>query len=470
MKRTWLTAALASFVLAALLGGFGGFMRDWVLKLDSQPQVITAADLVAKGPGDNYHVRITDCDFGPAVLEKGPNDSHAWFPVYPRRGEFRDKASPPIVYRSASDPREVAVLSRPPRVLEGVVCNGITGLEMKATGDFLKAYPGLDQSRVWYVRQLDGPFREVVLGAWAGAVLFTLVGLVALEKWRTAPAAPPVEAVPQTTAAASEEAPAPRATAAVPRYRGTRDALPPEVVALGQAEHIHQPGPLLRLARDNPAMVTIPGSLIVVAGLGIMMAYGLPGDRFLSIGLFVVMMAGLIVALLPWLQGGIASYLVFKDALVVVEGDDFIVIRWEELKELNFPRLLVTSDGQKFMLANMVEDLGRLYDTVQFRLRERLLPPVVAALQAGQSVTFGPFTVSKDAISYEGKTLPWSRVRSMQITANAQMGTRTLSIWEGSFLAWCNGNLNAVPNDWLFLDAVKMVCPPHLLVPAGGRR
>lgn len=256
---------------------------------------------------------------------------------------------------------------------------------------------------------------------------------------------------------------APSAPAApVPRYRAAPGAVPPEVLALGRAEHIHKPAPLLLYARENPAVVIVLGLLVMVAATA-PLALGAVNSIYVLMGLLALFLGGGLFALLPVLSKDIPAFLVFRDALVEVKGDEFAVLRWEDIKELNAPRIVVTNDGQRFDLHGMVRDLGRLYVAVRSRLQARLLPQVTAALNAGRPVTFGAFTLSPTSITFGAKTRSWDQVTSMKIIA--YRGHRTLNVWDGHLLPWCRAALNEVPNDWLFLEAVKMVCPPHLLVP-----
>jgi hypothetical protein len=195
--------------------------------------------------------------------------------------------------------------------------------------------------------------------------------------------------------------------------------------------------------------------------LVLLMALGMPGP-LMSAFVFGTLAAGVLAAVLPFLKVEMRTYAVYRDALVIVEEDDYLVVPWEALAELNAPRTLVTADGERFPLGLHVENLGRLYDKVQ-----RRLPQALAAVQAGGSVSFGPFTVSSRDIGYRGNTLPWGKVDRMQISGNSRLGTRLLVLWKaGSFTPWCRGDLNGIANDWLLLEVIRCVCPPRLLVPA----
>lgn len=460
MKGNWLTSAVALLIFAMLLGGVGIALRDWVLKIGAEPQVITAAELIAKGPGENHYVRITECEFGPAVLDKGPNASYAYLPVYPRGGAAGAK-TPPIIYRSGSagDANELAAISRPPQPLEGVIGNNLIAIGSASNPEVLKAYPGLDPGRTLYLRQMDGPFREMVLGTWGGAGLCLFLGLLCLAVGLRPSK---VATIPEGRGAVGRAA---GRRSSVARYRGTASEVPAEVLALGPADHIHKPGPLFMLAREQPILVTGAGLFLVAAPMAGMALGGLDGG-FVMLGLFAVVIVGVLIALLPFLQRDLPSYLVFPDALVEVKGDEFAVIPWDQIKELNAPRTVVTNDGQQFPLSGMVQDLGRLYDAVQSRLHDRLMPAIRSELNAGQAVPFGRFTLSRTTLGYDSKEVSWDRVSSMQIIVRG--GNRSLNIWDGHILPWCSANLSAVPNDWLFLDALRSVCPPHLLVPVKG--
>jgi hypothetical protein len=137
-----------------------------------EPQPMTAAGLVASGPGGNHFVRISNFVAGDPVLVPFPvGEPEAWFPVYLSR-EQKATQKPPIVYRVGAAKDKKAPES--PRELTGIVDHA---------GDFLAAprlhpnvrakFPQLAGETPWIIRQDQ-------LNPWMMAAIFTCVGLVFL--------------------------------------------------------------------------------------------------------------------------------------------------------------------------------------------------------------------------------------------------------------------------------------------------
>jgi hypothetical protein len=110
----------------------------------------------------------------------------------------------------------------------------------------------------------------------------------------------------------------------------------------------------------------------------------------------------------------------------------------------------------------MVSDVGRLLATVIDQVMARQLPRALATVKAGQTVTFGPFAVSAHALTYSDKTVPWSEITKMTIVGPRQR--RLVFECQGAMFSW-TCLLGSVPNDFVMLEVIRQICPPHLLVP-----
>jgi hypothetical protein len=210
--------------------------------------------------------------------------------------------------------------------------------------------------------------------------------------------------------------------------------------------------------------------LMCLGLFGLLVALGMPDNPLLSGFVFAGIAAGLCFAVWPFFPVKLLTYAVCRDALVLIEDDDFTVIPWDAITQLNAPRSLVTADGQSFALSSNVEGLGTLHETVLSRVAERLLPPVLATLREGGPVAFGPFRVSRTGIGHEGRMLSWNEVGKMNIPADPGRALNYLFVWKrGCVWPSCHGDLGGIPNGWLFLEVVRRVCPKRLLV-ADSRR
>jgi hypothetical protein len=162
------------------------------------------------------------------------------------------------------------------------------------------------------------------------------------------------------------------------------------------------------------------------------------------------------------------SYFVFRDALAVVQGDEWTVVNWDDVEELQSPRItgssyqLVTRQGAEVPIDQWVEDYATLIQTVVDQVNEVLVPPALASLAAGKQLTFGPFGVSRRSLTYKGKKLRWQDVTSMVLLVGS--GERRLTIrrrW--GLFAWCWYDINRIPNHDVFYHVLCQTAPPRLL-------
>lgn len=137
-----------------------------------EPHPLTAAELVATGPGSNHAVQVSDFVVGDPVLVPFPvGEPQVWFPVYLSR-EQQATEKPPILYCVGTAKDQKAL--EPPRELTGTVDHA---------GDFLAA-PQLHPNVRAKFPQLAGEVPWIIqrdrLNPWPLAVIVTCVGLVFL--------------------------------------------------------------------------------------------------------------------------------------------------------------------------------------------------------------------------------------------------------------------------------------------------
>ncbi|HXW88473.1 MAG TPA: DUF6585 family protein [Streptosporangiaceae bacterium] len=97
-----------------------------------------------------------------------------------------------------------------------------------------------------------------------------------------------------------------------------------------------------------------------------------------------------------------------------------------------------------------IEQLGRLLEQAVLRTQ---LPKAIELIQAGQTVTFGPLSVSQRGITVRDRSLTWSQVKDARIPAGASLvhvkkAGRPLPMLE---------YVELVPNYFLFVALVRTV-------------
>jgi len=73
------------------------------------------------------------------------------------------------------------------------------------------------------------------------------------------------------------------------------------------------------------------------------------------------------------------------------------------------------ADGRKLVFNNQVDKVAGLGAAIQKACAERMLPRALTTYNAGESVPFGAFGVSRTGVSKGGKTLPWEQVERVEL-------------------------------------------------------
>ena len=170
--------------------------------------------------------------------------------------------------------------------------------------------------------------------------------------------------------------------------------------------------------------------LIMIGGFSIIAAYW-EGLIPLAVGL-LYFLPGL-WWLIHTLRIRDLSVRVFSDGLVYIKSGKTQTVRWEKIAVVQQMSRTTTSslginstvhactvhlqDGSKHVFNSALGSVEQLALTIHQEASRRILPRVRAAYDAGQSVSFGPLRISREGIAKGRKTLPWSRVKDIEIEA-----------------------------------------------------
>jgi hypothetical protein len=125
---------------------------------------------------------------------------------------------------------------------------------------------------------------------------------------------------------------------------------------------------------------------------------------------------------------GGSAYAVYPEALALVRGRTWSVVRWDEVREFRGRSLsikttkLVTADGRELTLRHDVKAATSLYKMVERRTLEPMLDRAREAIAAGETVWFGTLGIARDGLSYKDKRLGWDRVERLDIVAPQNHG------------------------------------------------
>lgn len=251
--------------------------------------------------------------------------------------------------------------------------------------------------------------------------------------------------------------------------------LPEEAQTLGPPLAVYRPTRALLVGLGVCAVVIVGGLVLAVAAVWSMLQPGPIPQKSLEgmqagvgagLGL-MVMGACLAIAAL---RAGKRRVVVCQDGLVLVKPRGCTIVRWDEIVEfyraetrlmfagfhLNTSRTfaIVTTAGKRTEITSFFRDTGTLGDTIERQVLTRLLPAALAALEAGETVTFGPIGVSRQGLwRAGGHVLPWEALDSVQI-ASGWLRVRQAGAW----FNWFSLMSGAVPNVLLFLALVNKMC------------
>lgn len=252
--------------------------------------------------------------------------------------------------------------------------------------------------------------------------------------------------------------------------------LPRELANLGQPLGVHR----VRAASTCLLCMVAGVVFLLAAGLCVVLYFKAPFKKddptppetmlYVAAGVGV---AGLAFLMGAWWNrdkrgGSGKAYLVYRDALVLLDDESCLVMPWHEVTALLSPDgmgdyRLQTEDGQTVPIRRNVQGYSDLIASVAQRVSQEIIPPLRHALETGRTVSFGPFEMSTHAIGYKGKTLAWDEVAVVRLEIG-QLGRRLRIRASGSLLPWCFCNLNTVPNGVFFPELLRTVCPARLLV------
>jgi hypothetical protein len=110
-------------------------------------------------------------------------------------------------------------------------------------------------------------------------------------------------------------------------------------------------------------------------------------------------------------------------------------------------------DGYQITLTDRFADVASLGDAVNNQVTAAKIPLVIAAYNAGQTITFGPLTLSQQGIRNSiDNLLPWSEIKEVSLR-NGYVAVSKAGKW----LKWSSQPVRNIPNIFLFMALVRFV-------------
>lgn len=198
-------------------------------------------------------------------------------------------------------------------------------------------------------------------------------------------------------------------------------------------------GPLVRRHR-SPAPVQPIILILVVFGLpGVALLTGVrsepgqvfAGDRATNAALGAAFLAGAIACVIGLVRKSTLSVAVHEGGLYWTERGLRRKVSWTDIVGVRarlVSRLvqgvevsrsqvfrLQLEDGRELVATHMLNDVVALVEHVERKLEARLLPAMRRALEAGETVTFGPIRLTSDGLAVSDHVVEWSQLAVVEV-------------------------------------------------------
>jgi len=211
---------------------------------------------------------------------------------------------------------------------------------------------------------------------------------------------------------------------------------------------------------------------IVLIGLGGLFGAAAADPSTGQQALFVVLCLACVafaiyLVLQPVLYRSWRAY-VCSDGLLSVRGNKIEPFRWDQIEAMwrsvtkHYTNGIYTgtthvytvrsSDGRQVVFNDRFANVEQLGDTISREVTNRLLPQVIRAYHAGNTITFGPLSISQQGVSNGKELLQWSQIKEMGVNR----GVVTVKK-EGKWLNWSSVMAAKVPNIFVFMALVNYV-------------
>lgn len=198
---------------------------------------------------------------------------------------------------------------------------------------------------------------------------------------------------------------------------------------LGDLRSTHDPRTVNRRARTWLVVLGLPG-LVLLPFTVRFVIQGFGWATLLSVLLTVLYLGAagriLVKDVLPGY--GRVLYL-FENGLVLAAPRETNAFAWDAIRELRVSGVrmgaadkvswrcsIVRVDGAEAVMGPEFPGVQEVVETMSAAVTERLLPKYVSRIEAGGTVRFGPFTISRDGIAKDGDEARWANVAGVEIS------------------------------------------------------
>lgn len=126
-------------------------------------------------------------------------------------------------------------------------------------------------------------------------------------------------------------------------------------------------------------------------------------------------------------------------------------VRMGSSEAVSWRCVLVRQDGTDAVMGPEFPDVQDVVETASAAVTERLLPKYVARVEAGGTVRFGPFAITRDGIAKDGDEVRWPDV------ADVEISNGMVHVNRGDRMAGMTATAGEVPNAVAFSELARYI-------------
>ncbi len=109
-------------------------------------------------------------------------------------------------------------------------------------------------------------------------------------------------------------------------------------------------------------------------------------------------------------------------------------------------------DGRQVIINDRFGNIEDLGNTLSHQITAALMPEVLNAYNAGNTITFGPLSISQQGISNGREALPWSQITGIGVNRGVVTVRK-----EDKWLNWSTTIVSRIPNVFVFIALVNSI-------------
>ncbi len=253
-----------------------------------------------------------------------------------------------------------------------------------------------------------------------------------------------------------------------PARASSQPPLPQEAYQYADRYQLGTPGAVYRVLYRGS--ITLGIICLLLAGLFVAVvtsgeSTGISMVFMLLLALLCVVGAVYYLALHPLLHGSWRIYSC-TDGFVFLKGSQAAACRWDQVAFVwqrivayysygvrsgtSYKYTVQRSAGARIVITQMFRNVDQLGAQLQREVTNRLAPQALAAVQAGQTLPFGRFSLSPQGLVTSREIIPWSAVQEVKVSSGWLMIQR-----RGSPRGTSYGRVDTIPNLYVFLRVAE---------------